>query len=62
MRNRYGPHSTVRFETTPDLILGLELSTDGVKLAWSVSDYLSTLARDAATLTAMELAGPAIVR
>jgi F-type H+-transporting ATPase subunit b len=48
---------TVRFETAPEFICGLELSVAGVKLAWSVADYLSTLAQDAAALAATALAG-----
>jgi F-type H+-transporting ATPase subunit b len=50
---------TVRFETAPELVCGLELSVAGVKLAWSVADYLSTLAQDAAALAATDLAGMA---
>ncbi|MBU0995930.1 MAG: F0F1 ATP synthase subunit B [Proteobacteria bacterium] len=33
----------VRFETAPDLISGIELSTNGQKLAWSIADYLASL-------------------
>ena len=33
----------VRFETAPDLIGGIELSANGWKLAWSMTDYLDTL-------------------
>ena len=33
----------VRFETAPDLISGIELSTNGQKVAWSIADYLSSL-------------------
>jgi hypothetical protein len=40
------------------LVCGLELAVNGVKLAWSVADYLSTLAQDAAALAAPELAAP----
>jgi F-type H+-transporting ATPase subunit b len=46
----------VRFATAPELVGGLDLSVDGIKLAWSVSDYLSTLAQDAAAIAATELA------
>jgi F-type H+-transporting ATPase subunit b len=49
----------VRFETAPEFVCGLELSVAGVKLAWSVADYLSTLAQDAAALAATALAGTA---
>jgi F-type H+-transporting ATPase subunit b len=33
----------LRFETAPDLISGIELSTDGQKITWSIADYLTTL-------------------
>ena len=33
----------VRFETTPDLISGIELTTNGQKVAWSIADYLVSL-------------------
>lgn len=33
----------VRFETVPDLISGIELTTNGQKVAWSIADYLLSL-------------------
>ena len=33
----------VRFETAPDLISGIELTTRGQKVAWSIADYLASL-------------------
>jgi F-type H+-transporting ATPase subunit b len=33
----------VRFETAPDLVSGIELTTNGHKVAWSISDYLASL-------------------
>lgn len=33
----------VRFETAPDLVSGIELTTNGQKLAWSIADYLLSL-------------------
>ena len=33
----------VQFETTPELVCGIELTTNGQKLAWSIADYLATL-------------------
>lgn len=36
----------VRFETTPDLICGIELTADGRKVAWSVKDYLMSLEKN----------------
>ena len=35
----------VRFETAPDLIGGIELTTNGQKVAWSIADYLASLER-----------------
>jgi F-type H+-transporting ATPase subunit b len=50
IRECLGENIGIRFETVPELVSGLELSADGIKLPWSVADYLSTLAQDAATL------------
>ncbi|HUW26930.1 MAG TPA: F0F1 ATP synthase subunit delta [Gallionella sp.] len=33
----------IRFETAPDLIGGIELTSNGQKLAWSIADYLASL-------------------
>jgi F-type H+-transporting ATPase subunit b len=33
----------VGFETSPDLISGIELTTKGQKMAWSIADYLASL-------------------
>jgi F-type H+-transporting ATPase subunit b len=33
----------VRFETAPDLISGIELTTNGKKIGWSISAYLASL-------------------
>jgi F-type H+-transporting ATPase subunit b len=30
----------VRFETAPDLVSGIELTTNGQQVAWSIADYL----------------------
>jgi F-type H+-transporting ATPase subunit b len=37
----------IRFETAPDLVSGIELSTNGQKLAWSIADYLASLGKAA---------------
>jgi F-type H+-transporting ATPase subunit b len=51
----------VRFETSPEGICGIELTSNGRKLAWSVSGYLSSLERklDALTVARGEMAGAA---
>jgi F-type H+-transporting ATPase subunit b len=33
----------VRFETASDLVSGIELTTNGQKVAWSIADYLASL-------------------
>jgi F-type H+-transporting ATPase subunit b len=33
------------FETAPDLVSGIELTTNGQKVAWSIADYLTSLER-----------------
>ena len=33
----------VRFETAPDLVSGIEITTNGQKVAWSIGDYLASL-------------------
>ncbi len=38
-----GAGPRVRFETAPDRIGGIELTTNGQKVAWSIADYLTSL-------------------
>ncbi len=33
----------IRFETSPDLVSGIELSSNGQKVGWSIADYLTSL-------------------
>ena len=33
----------IRFETSPDLVSGIELTANGQKVAWSIADYLASL-------------------
>jgi F-type H+-transporting ATPase subunit b len=33
----------IRFETAPELVSGIELTTNGEKIAWSIADYLRSL-------------------
>jgi F-type H+-transporting ATPase subunit b len=40
----------VRFKATPDLVSGIELSTNGQKVAWSIADYLATLEKQVGEL------------
>ncbi len=43
----------VRFETAPDLISGIELTTSGHRLAWSIADYLASLDKSVGELLAV---------
>jgi F-type H+-transporting ATPase subunit b len=38
-----GEKTAIRFATTADLVSGIELSSDGHKLAWSIDGYLADL-------------------
>jgi F-type H+-transporting ATPase subunit b len=33
----------IRFETAPELVSGIELTTNGQKVAWSIADYLASM-------------------
>ena len=39
----HGTGIPVRFETAPELVCGIELTTNGQKVAWSIADYLASL-------------------
>jgi F-type H+-transporting ATPase subunit b len=56
IRECLGADVEIRFETSPEFVCGIELTVDGVKLAWSVADYLSSLAQDVTALAATGLA------
>lgn len=36
---------TIEFEVSPELICGIELSVNGLKLAWSIPDYLTSVSQ-----------------
>jgi F-type H+-transporting ATPase subunit b len=40
----------VQFQTTPDLISGIELSTNGQKVGWTISEYISALEKGVSEL------------
>ena len=54
VKDTFAPDAHVQFETAPELISGIELSTNGQKVAWSISDYLSTLEKSAGKLLQQE--------
>ena len=48
----------LRFETSPDLVSGIELSANGQKVGWSIADYLASLEKGVGELL-KEMAKPA---
>jgi F-type H+-transporting ATPase subunit b len=46
----FAPDAHVQFETAAELVSGIELSTSGHKIAWSIADYLATLEKSAGEL------------
>jgi len=48
----------VRFETAPDIISGIELTASGQKLAWSIAEYLATLAQKVESLLDAQITSP----
>jgi F-type H+-transporting ATPase subunit b len=54
VKETFAPDAHVQFETAPDLVSGIELSTNGHKIAWSIADYLSTLEKSAGELVHAE--------
>jgi F-type H+-transporting ATPase subunit b len=45
-QSRIAPECSFHYEISPDLLCGIELKTDGVRVAWSLQDYLGELERD----------------
>lgn len=41
---------TLRFETAPDLVCGIELATEGQRLSWSIDEYLRSVEHGVAAL------------
>ncbi len=54
VKETFAPDAHVQFETAPELVSGIELSTNGQKVAWSIADYLSTLEKSAGKLLQQE--------
>jgi F-type H+-transporting ATPase subunit b len=60
VRECFGPNVNLRYESSPGLVCGVELTVEGVKFAWSIGDYLTALSRHVAELIASPPAlGPA---
>ena len=50
VKETFAPEAQVQFETAPELVCGIDLSTNGHKVSWSIADYLSTLEKSAGEL------------
>lgn len=45
-RSRISEQATFHYERSDALLCGIEIKTDGVRIAWSLQDYLSELEKD----------------
>jgi F-type H+-transporting ATPase subunit b len=50
VKETFAPDAHVQFETAPEIVSGIEVSTNGQKIAWSITDYLTTLEKSAGEL------------
>jgi F-type H+-transporting ATPase subunit b len=50
VKETLAPEAQVQFETAPELVCGIDLSTNGQKVSWSIADYLATLEKSAGEL------------
>ena len=57
VKETLGAETEIQFELAPELVCGIELSSNGRKIAWSIADYLSTLKNGAAELLHEEANG-----
>ena len=52
------PPEHLHFETTPELVGGVELTTHGQKLAWSIAEYLRSLEQSVGEVMAEQMKAP----
>jgi F-type H+-transporting ATPase subunit b len=50
VKETFAPDAQVQFETAPELVSGIEVSTNGQKIAWSIANYMSSLEKSAGEL------------
>ena len=50
-----GTKTQFQFKTVPELIGGIELTSNGYKLAWSISEYLSSIQKSISEMLKAEL-------
>jgi F-type H+-transporting ATPase subunit b len=61
VREWLGATAKLTFKTAPDLVTGIELTVDGRKVAWSISDYLKSLDENVATRLTVMTKDPSVV-
>ncbi len=45
-----GSETNFQFKTTPEIVSGIEITSNGYKLAWSISEYLNSLQKSITTV------------
>lgn len=50
LNETFSAEVSIRFETAADLVCGIELTANGQKIAWSISDYLASMEKGIAEL------------
>ena len=50
LNDTFSAEIPIRFETSPDLVSGIELTSNGHKVAWSIADYLVSLEKSVGKL------------
>ncbi|HPG11281.1 MAG TPA: F0F1 ATP synthase subunit delta [Chitinophagaceae bacterium] len=46
LRSIQGSTADIRFDTSPDLVSGIELTANGFSISWSIADYLDSVERN----------------
>jgi F-type H+-transporting ATPase subunit b len=54
LNETFSANVRVRFATAPDLVAGIELTVNGQKVAWSISDYLASMEKGVGELLGKE--------
>lgn len=57
MQNLAGKDLKINFETSPELISGVEMSTPETRIGWSIASYLDTLKADLLIMSLKEATG-----
>lgn len=50
IRDTFATGAQIQFETTPELVSGIQLSANGQKVEWSIDDYLASLEKSIGSL------------